>query len=41
MLYLAQRLNYLNKDTTTILINQSIEISKILNGLIKSLGDSK
>ena len=45
MLYLAQRLNYLNKDATTILMKQSVEISKILNGLIKSLsppgGDRK
>ena len=40
MLYLAQRLNYLNKDTTTVLMTQSVEISKILNGLIRSL-DSK
>jgi four helix bundle protein len=37
MLYLAQRLNYLNRDVTAILMNQSVEVSKILNGLINSL----
>lgn len=37
MLYLAQRLNYLTKEITDFLLIQSVEISKILNGLIKSL----
>lgn len=41
MLYLAQRLNYLNSENTGILMKQSVEISKILNGLIKSLGTDK
>lgn len=41
MLYLAQRLNYLNNENTAVLMKQSVEISKILNGLIKSLGDAK
>ena len=29
MLYLAQRLNYLNKETTDVLLTKSVEISKI------------
>jgi len=37
MLYLAERLNYLNKSTTQRLINHTIETSKIINGLIQSL----
>ncbi len=37
MLYLAERLNYLNKEKANVLRLQCIEISKILTGLIKSL----
>lgn len=37
MLYLAERLNYLNKEKATELRLQCAEISKILSGLIKSL----
>lgn len=37
MLFLAKRLNYLDENTTEKLVFQSIEISKIINGLIKSL----
>src|SRR5690606_41534328 len=37
MLYLAQRLNYLNKINADMLIEQSREVSKIIRGLIKSL----
>ncbi len=37
MLYLARRLGYLPDDKAGILINQSVEISRIINGLIKSL----
>lgn len=37
MLYLAQRLNYIEKNKVNIFIEQANEISKILHGLIKSL----
>jgi len=37
MLYLAIRLNYMEKDKASKLIEQANEISKILSGLIKSL----
>lgn len=37
MLYLAQRLNYISNETGERLRNSSIEISKIINGLKKSL----
>lgn len=37
MLYLARRLGYLPDDKAGKLINQSVEISRIINGLIKSL----
>lgn len=37
MLYLAERLKYLDSTQKEKLLLQSIEISKILNGLIKSL----
>lgn len=37
MLYLALRLNYINKITFKDILLQSEEIAKILNGLIKSL----
>ncbi|NGF55181.1 four helix bundle protein [Parapedobacter sp. SGR-10] len=37
MIYLAQRLNYLNKINADMLIEQSREVSKIIRGLIKSL----
>jgi four helix bundle protein len=37
MLYLAKELNYINSDSFEELYNQSIEISKILSGFIKSL----
>lgn len=39
MLYLAHRLGFLSRDTSEKLIRQSTEISKILNGLMKSLTD--
>jgi len=37
MLYLANRLNFLNMDTKNILIENTNEISRIITGLIKSL----
>ena len=37
MLYLAKKLNYLNNTDTEMLKAQSIEVSKIITGLIKSL----
>lgn len=37
MLYLAERLNYINKEKAIELRLQCVEISKILSGLIKSL----
>jgi len=37
MLYLASRLNFIEKAKADNLINQANEISKILRGLIKSL----
>jgi len=37
MLYLAERLDYLNKEKANTLRLQCVEISKILSGLIKSL----
>ncbi len=37
MLYLSNRLEYLNNEKTNKLIEQANEISKILRGLIKSL----
>ncbi|HET8885536.1 MAG TPA: four helix bundle protein [Salinimicrobium sp.] len=41
MLYLAERLSFLNSQEKNQLINQSTEISKIINGLIKSLDMEK
>lgn len=37
MLYLAEKLNYINKIQKDELLNQANEIAKILHGLIKSL----
>lgn len=37
MLYLAQRLGYLNKKNTSVLLEQSEEISRIIRGFIKYL----
>jgi len=37
MLYLAARLNYIETEKSRILIEQTIEISKISHGLIKTL----
>jgi four helix bundle protein len=37
MLYLSNKLGYLDKIQTELLINKAIEISKIITGLIKSL----
>ncbi len=37
MLYLAKDLNYLESIQYRVLINKSIEISKLLSGLIKAL----
>tara|TARA_R110001592_G_scaffold229393_2_gene486084 strand:- start:6792 stop:7142 length:351 start_codon:yes stop_codon:yes gene_type:complete len=37
MLYLAERLNYIDKDNAELLRNNCIEISKIISGFIKSL----
>ncbi len=37
MLYLAERLNYLQKEKSIELINAVTEISKIITGLIKSI----
>jgi four helix bundle protein len=37
MLYLAEKLNYINKEHLTLNIEQGNEISRILRGLIKSL----
>ena len=40
MLYLAPRLKYLKEEISVLLRDQSSEISKIINGLIKSFGNS-
>lgn len=37
LLFLAQRLNYLNKEEKEELINKSIEVSKIIQGLKTSI----
>lgn len=37
MLYLAERLKYIDMNAKTSLINQTEEISKIIRGLIKSM----
>lgn len=37
MLYLALRLSYIETQQSALLIQQTTEVSKILNGLIKSL----
>lgn len=37
MLYLANRLNYLDKETTNQYVENTNEIGKIIRGLIKSL----
>lgn len=37
MLYLAKRLSYLDNPNAEVLSAQSVEISKIITGLIKSL----
>lgn len=37
MLYLAKELKYITQEEFDFLYNQSVEISKILSGLIKSL----
>jgi len=37
MLYIAERLKYISLEKRDLFIIQTIEISKILNGLIKSL----
>ena len=37
MLYLAHELKYISKEDFSELINTSLEISKLLNGLIKSI----
>lgn len=37
MLFLAKRLGYIDADAAQKLISQTIEISKIINGLIKSI----
>jgi len=41
MLYLAFRLNYINEEQKTFLIEAANEISKISRGLIKSLESKK
>jgi len=41
MLYLAERLNYIDTNTKNKLIEQGNEISKIIRGLIKSLTTKK
>ncbi len=37
MLYLAEKLKYLTIKSRNLLIEKAIEISKIINGLIKSI----
>jgi four helix bundle protein len=37
MLYLVRELKYINENNYLVLINTSFKISKLLNGLIKSL----
>lgn len=37
MLYLSERLNFLNSSKTKVLVQQSNEISRMLHGLIKSM----
>ena len=41
MLYLAERLHYIDKNSKNNLIRQGDEISKIIRGLIKSLTTNK
>jgi len=40
ILYLAERLNYINPKSRIYLMTQATEISKILTGLIKSLNNT-
>jgi four helix bundle protein len=40
MLYLAERLNYIDEKNRNLLINQAAEVSMILTGLIKSINPS-
>jgi four helix bundle protein len=40
MLYLAERLNYITTEKREELIDKSLEISKIIRGLIKSIAKS-
>ncbi len=40
MLYLAERLNYISLESRDDLIMKGIEISKIINVLIKSMNKS-
>ncbi len=37
MVYLAQRLNYINEEQKNYLVNQTSEVSRIIKGLIKFL----
>ena len=39
MVYLASELNIIDADETEILLNLSIEISKVISGLIKSINN--
>lgn len=39
MIYLAEKLNYINTDTKDNLLNQTNEVSRITRGLIKSLNN--
>jgi four helix bundle protein len=41
MLYLAKRLNFINESEFENLYNKSVEISKLLSGLIKSINPDK
>jgi four helix bundle protein len=41
MLYLSKRLNYMGEDKMKQLIQQALEISKIITGLIKSIESPK
>lgn len=40
MLYLAERLNYIDKDKAELLRDNCVEISKIIFGFIKSLNNT-
>lgn len=41
MLYLSERLGYLDKEQAKKLVNEALEINKIIHGLIRSIENKK